>query len=188
MFQAELSPGVVVTVTNAGEQTQISLVGSAPGQQQAQQTGFTSGRWSAPPRLFRYGSGFALRLTAPKGPAVVEISARGIEGLTWIPELSGEIPMSEKPDPPTGVGFRHWEPLPPLAPLPGLAPMEMRMGGGMVMQMGVGAGEVSLGDARPPAAPTSDPAAPAAEKRFCTACGRARASEDRFCGGCGARL
>ncbi len=186
-YRAELEAGLLLQAENRADQTIVSLTSGTAGSQQAQQTGFTTGRWTAAPALYRRGLRAVLVLQTATGATAVEISAGGIHYGARPPDLTGAVPhpLQEVPDVPFGAAFPPMAPLPPLAPLPGMAPMEMRMGGGMEARMGNMTLQMNPSPAAPTPAGSTPPDGP---RRFCTQCGKEAAPAHRFCGTCGAAL
>ena len=173
-YRGDLGGGQQVFVAAQGTQTVVTLMGGGPGQQQSQSSGFDTGEWLAPPVLFRTGGGLVLRIETARGHSFIRLQSSGMHLLDAAPSLTGANVLPLQPSEEAAApSFRPMEPLKPMEPMKPMKPMEMRMGN---MHMRMGGSE-----AKPEAAP-------AAEKRFCTQCGKPAGPADRFCGRCGSRL
>jgi hypothetical protein len=189
-YVGQLAHNQHIYLKNQGEQTQITLQARGPGQQQSQQSNFTTGTWTAPPTLFQTIHHYIVRLEGAQGQLFVQISGGGLQVMTATPSLVGAqvLPLQVieaeptkpfqplpplqpmRPSPPP-------EPLPPLPPLKPMSPMEPMA----PMRMEMGDMRLEMGGAATSTDPTSKP-------RFCSQCGTPVQSKDRFCAQCGHRL
>lgn len=199
-YQGQLDQYRQLLIYNQGEQTQITLQTSRPGQQQSQGSGFHTGPWSAPPTLFKLDGLFVLRLEGREGQTFIEIAAGGMQTLSAAPSLMGAAVQPLQPvEPPPTASMPKSEPMEPMKPMKPMKPMRMEMGD-MVMDMGSGqmtlggSGGLSMGETAsaetkadtPPTAPRTESASP--KPRFCSQCGTSVKPEDRFCAQCGHKL
>lgn len=170
----------------------MTVVSSGMGQQQQSGQSFSSGQWTAPPKLYQLGGGhvaivFAERtfyLSIVGGQMQVSSGAGGqgieqqISELQPLPMQPAELPS-----------------MPAMRPMP---PMTMTMGN-MSMRMGeMRMGEMNLNASTSQsqfnqsqasaAAAASDEPEEMREKRFCSQCGAAVRMGDRFCAQCGHQL
>lgn len=175
-YQAEFSPGQILTVMQQGSQTAIALSSLQFGQQQSQQMNLTTGAWKSPPTLFKTSSlGWILQIEALKERFFVNIQANGIRVLGEVPLLihAQILRLEEVPDP--AIAAQASEGIPPMQPM---QPMQM---GNMEMQMEpmrmvMGNMQLSMSHSEP------------AKSRFCPQCGEAVEAQDRFCSHCGNQL
>ncbi len=201
-YQGQLDKYRQVLVHNQGEQTQITLQSSRPGQQQSQGSGLRTGQWTAPPSLFKLDSEFVLRLEGPDGQTFVEISPGGVQTLNAAPSLLGaQVQPLQPVEPPQRDAS-----MPKMEPMKPMKPMRMEMGD-MVMDMGSGqmsmggsggmqmsSGERSTGETTPAESKTETPTteskadSTAPKPRFCSQCGTSVQPEARFCAQCGHKL
>ncbi len=164
-----------VKMVNQGLQTLITVSMSAHGQQQQASTGFTTGNWTTPPRVFRTGGSVVLEIDGEQGQFFVLVQGNGISTLNTKPSLGNAdvLPLEKVPD--------QSEPL--ISPMSPMKPMEpMKMGNMEIqmnpMQMKMGNMEMQIGT----------PLSPPAKKNFCSQCGVAIGISDRFCTNCGQPL
>jgi len=185
-YAYDLENGQRLIVENDGESTIVALSSGDEGQQQSQSTGFTTGKWSKTPELFRSGGYLVLRLESKRGLEFIRVRGSQIQWMRSEPDLKNAEKLKlEKSDESFAMKpmapmkpmepmrpmepMQPMEPMKPLKPMGGLRPMEMRMGG---MHMSMGGIEKETQSA----------------KRFCTQCGKPVQSEDRFCASCGHAL
>jgi len=135
----ELSPTQTLTVRLRGVLSDVALTTSALGQQQAQQTAFTTGNWLASPELWHAGASFYLHLVGERGELWLTIGGGQISQSSppsGVPltRIAPRTPSTaDTPPPPT--------PMPPMAPMPPMPAMEMRMGN---MSIAMGTAEAGL--------------------------------------------
>jgi hypothetical protein len=169
-YRAILSSERELTIVNRGNQTSIALVSSRPGQQQSQTNSFTTGNWTAPPRLYKTGSGFILQINGDRGEDFILIQAHGIATIA-APELHDavNIDLENIPDPPPrNSGFEPMQPMKMGNMSMDINRMSMQMGN-MSMKMG---GKTT----------------PTSTRRFCSQCRTEAKTSDRFCSSCGHQL
>jgi len=66
--RCHIGNGQQLLVQNDGDDTQVAMSSGDSGQQQSQSTGFTTGRWSRPPELFREKLKLAKIFASPLTP------------------------------------------------------------------------------------------------------------------------
>jgi len=171
-YTANLTSNQQLTITLQGNQTNISLVSSSPGQQQSQNSSFTTGNWQTPPKLYRIGAGFAIAINSQRGSQFILIQGNSIS-TTSAPDLNNasQIDLKETSDPPYNPNNINvdFEPMQPMK----MGNMAMDINS-MSMQMGNMA--MNLNQGKTPA------------KRFCAQCGEPAKPSDRFCSSCGHQL
>ena len=208
-YQAQLDKYRHLLIHNQGDQTQLTLQTSSPGQQQSQGSGFRTGLWTGPPTLFQVDREFVLRLDGRERQLFIEISAGGVHTLSGPPSLVGAQVWPMQPvEPPK---MEPMQPMPPMRMQMGDMMMDMgsgqmSMGGSGGMQMG--SGGMSMGNPAPaepetastdtakvkaeaetpPAAANTEPPSTSPRPRFCSQCGTPVKPEDRFCAQCGHKL
>lgn len=173
-YVGELGTGSTLYLENQDNQTIITTVIAAPGQQQQASHSFSTGHWTTSPELFRSLQGYIIRLeTAQKNYVLLMQShqTRQIEAMP--PQHTLErIPLQQIVQTPTP----SMPSMPPLQPLTmgnmvmGMQPMQMHMGN-MHLSMG-----------------TATTVTQTSQNNFCSQCGTAVAATDKFCANCGHRL
>ncbi len=177
-YSCELGNGQLLLVENEGDNTSVSLGSDGGSQRQSQGTGFSTGKWSKTPSLFRVGKDFVLRIQTGDGARFVRVRGNEIRQLKEEPDMANAEKLRlKKSDQP--VGMKPMEPMKPMAPMKPMKPMEPMkpMKPMRPMEMRMGGMSMSMGSVR---------TAPA--KRFCTQCGAPADEGDRFCGSCGCQL
>lgn len=173
----------------------MTVVSSGMGQQQQSGQSFSSGQWTAPPKLYQLGGGHVAIVFAERtfylsivGGQMQVSSGAGGQGIEQqISELQ-PLPMQ-----PAELPSMH-----SMRPMPPMPPMTMTMGN-MSMRMGeMRMGEMNLNASTSQsqfnqsqasaAAAASDEPEEMREKRFCSQCGAAVRMGDRFCAQCGHQL
>jgi hypothetical protein len=172
-YTADLKGHGQITISFKDPHTSITLAVSNPGQQQSQSSTFTTGNWTAPPKLFPTASSYVLQITSETGNHFISIEASGIRTLANAPLLDRSNPIKLEPisEPKTNYNTVEFKPMPPMDMgnmSMSMNPMSMRMGN-MSMTMGEGFKSAS-------------------SKIFCTQCGREAKIDDRFCSSCGHQL
>lgn len=168
-YSAMLGGSQQLTIANVGGQTQVSLKMSSPGQQQSQSSSFTTGKWSAEPKLFDTRQGFILHIEGDRGSYYVLIQQNSVSTIESPGDLSSyqEVDLTSSPDP-------NPESMQPMQPLKmgnmsmDINPMKMRMG------------NMSMGFDKPNRTNQT--------KQFCSQCGTEAKAGDRFCRSCGHEL
>jgi hypothetical protein len=185
-YAYDLENGQRLIVENDGESTIVALSSGDEGQQQSQSTGFTTGKWSKTPELFRSRGNLVLRVESKGGAQFIRIRGSQIQSMRSEPDLeeadqlklkkSNENLAMKPMKPMEGMKpmelmepmkpMKPMEPMEPMKPMGSMRPMELRMGN---MHMSMGSVEKE----------------PQTAKRFCTQCGKPVQSDDRFCASCG---
>ena len=171
-YAYDLENGQRLIVQNDGGDTIVALSSDDEGQQQSQSTGFSTGKWSKAPELFRSRGNLVLRFESKGGAKYIRVRGSQIQSMHSEPDLENAEKLKLKKSD-ESVAMKPMEPMKPMAPMEPLKPMgsmrpmEMRMGG---MHMSMGASEKE------------------AAKRFCTQCGNPVQKDDRFCASCGHAL
>lgn len=180
-----LPTGAHLHIENRGDQTSLRFQSGSSGQQQSQQSGFSTGAWTHPPTLFQTANGLILRIEGEDNH-YLSLENNSARSLTDAPSLRDArvLPLEQVAD------ANEMAPMKPLEPM---KPMEMKMGS-MHMSMG---GNASTQQAPSSAASSSreehtvpsEPAKPGeARASFCTNCGQGAREGDRFCAKCGHEL
>ena len=180
-YTTDLGEGRQIYLENQGIQTLVTLNSATPGQQQSQQTGFTTGQWIAPPTLFQSPLGIIVHLDTEQGEIYLQVQANGMQLLQHTPDLNDATVLTVQPvtsDLPSMAPMQPIQPMQPMQPMK-MGNMEMKMN---PMQMRMGDMELRMGEKTAEASPAP---APTTSQRFCTQCGRAVAIGDRFCAQCG---
>ena len=174
-YAYDLENGQRLIVQNDGGDTIVALSSDDEGQQQSQSTGFSTGKWSKAPELFRSRGNLVLRFESKGATKYVRVRGSQSQSMHSEPDLENaeklklkksDESVAMKPMEPMKP-MKPMEPMQPLKPMGNMRPMEMRMGG---MHMSMGASEKE------------------AAKRFCTQCGKPVQNDDRFCASCGHAL
>jgi zinc-ribbon domain len=179
-YAYDLDNGQRLIVENDDDNTIVGLSSGDEGQQQSQSTGFTTGKWSKTPELFRSRGNLVLRVESKDGAQFIRIRGNQIQSMRSEPDLeeadrlklkkSNESLAMEPMKPMEGMKpmepMRPMKPMEPMKPMGSMRPMELRMGN---MHMSMGSVEKE----------------PQTAKRFCTQCGKPVQSDDRFCASCG---
>jgi NADH pyrophosphatase NudC (nudix superfamily) len=189
-YSCNLGTGQQVFVDNRGRQTIVTTMGVGPGQQQQSSTGFSTGRWMAPPMLYRTANGFVLQLESETGHHYVQLQGSSMSAMAGPPSLGNAQGMQMQ------QAMAMPEPsLEPLSHMPAMEPMQpmqpMKMGDMEMqanpMQMRMGNMAMSMGSATS-AASAAEHSPASGQKKFCSQCGSAVQPSDRFCSNCGHQL
>lgn len=166
-----------LAIANLGEQTQISLTMSNPGQQQSQSSSFGTGKWVSMPELFNVGQGFVLKINTQQGFHYVLIQQHSISIVNPPADISGypQVDFQDIPDPPQKpIEFKPMQPMQPMQPMK-MGNMSMDINS-MTMQMG----NMELN--------FNDQTKTTINQQFCSQCGKEAKVGDRFCRSCGHEL
>ncbi len=116
-YQSDLGNGQRVFIEQQGEQTKVQLHGEG----QSQGSGFHTGAWTQPPRLYRSGDGLVLEL---RGDETTYHSLNGtqMKSLGSAPDLHGaeQVELHEVKD---GSDSEAMKPMEPMAPMKPMKPM-----------------------------------------------------------------
>lgn len=186
-YVSDLGKGQRIYLENPDRQTVITVSHHSVGQQQSQQSGFTTGEWIAPPTLFRTPTGVIVQIETAEGRSYLQVQANSIRALSKTPSLEDAdvVPMeSEEGESTLMQPMQPMEAMQPIKPMSPMKPMKM---GDMEMQMNpmqmrMGNMEMRMGASSPR---SSESPASSATQRFCTQCGNSVAPEDQFCAKCG---
>lgn len=121
----DMGPGQFLAILSDGDKTVLTLQSSGVGQQQSQQSSFSTGPWIAPPQAWEYAGIYYVRVQTQGGSLWLQ-AGRGQIGLGQTP------PANATPLPGRSMSSSQPQPIPEMPPM---KPMEMRMGN-MAMQMG----------------------------------------------------
>ena len=170
-YAANLTNNQRLAVANQGNQTNISLVSSSPGQQQSQNSSFTTGSWQAPPQLYRIGTGFVLKLNGDRGTFYVSIQGNSIS-TTTAPNIdnAAEVDLHQTSDSAASSSNMGFEPMQP-----------MKMGN---MSMDINSMSMNMGNMSLNMNKTRS----TSSKVFCSQCGQEAKPNARFCSSCGHQL
>jgi ribosomal protein S27AE len=198
-YVSDLGKGQRIYLENPDRQTVITVSHHSAGQQQSQQSGFTTGEWIAPPTLFRTPTGVIVQIETAEGRSYLQVQANSIRALSKAPSLEDAdvVPMESEEGESTLIQpMQPMEATQPMKPMKSKSPMKpmqpmkpMKMGDMEMqmnpMQMRMGNMEMRM----EPSSPRSlESTASSATQRFCTQCGNLVAPEDRFCAKCGHQL
>jgi hypothetical protein len=158
-----------LAIANLGEQTQINLSMSIPGQQQSQSTSFRTGKWLSRPKLFQLEQGFVLEINTSQNSHYILIRHNSISTIKSPTGLNNypQIDLTAIPD------FNS-APMPPIQPLK-MGNMSMNLNS-MSMQMG----NMSMS--------LNNQSKTSVTQQFCSQCGKQAKMSDRFCRSCGHEL
>lgn len=198
-YQCNLGNGQQVFVYNQDNQTIVTLSGTLPGQQQQSSSGFSTGKWTALPILYRNAGGFILRIESDRGPHYVQLQGSSMSAVGSTPNLENAqaLPMQPAEHPPgaTMESMNPMEPMKPMEPMEPMKPMKpmepmkpMKMGDMEMrmnpMEMRMGNMAMSMGESTP----SKGESTPSYRQNFCPQCGAPVKENDRFCANCGHRL
>lgn len=186
-YVCELGSGHNIYLDNQGDQTLITSMMGAPGQQQQSSNSFKTGCWTAQPEIYRTSQGAVIKVTTTHGEQFIQVQGSSMGSMTSIPSLQSSQQMQIKLSEATAFtsSIPVQETLPPMQPMQpmkmgnmemGMNPMEMRMGN-IHLSMGSESSESAHPEKTQPTG-----------GRFCNQCGVAIDPEDRFCSGCGHKL
>ena len=180
-YAYDLENGQRLIVQNDGDDTIVALSSDDEGQQQSQSTGFSTGKWSKAPELFRNRGNLVLRFESKGGAKYIRVRGSQIQSMSNEPDLENAEKLKLKKSD-ESVAMKPMEPMKPMAPMEPMKPMEPMeplkpMGSMRPMEMRMGGMHMSMGASEKEAA-----------KRFCTQCGNPVQKDDRFCASCGHAL
>ena len=170
-YLAILGDSQQLAIANLGEQTQINLKMSSPGQQQSQGSSFSTGKWLKEPKLFNTGQGFVLQIEGERGSHQILIQQNSISTINSPGDLHNypQVDLKASADPvPASM---QQQPMQPLK----MGNMSMDLNS-MSMQMG----DMSIGSGNQQKTNIT--------KQFCSQCGKEAKAGDRFCRSCGHEL
>jgi hypothetical protein len=122
-YYYELENGRRIEFRNEGNQTFVSLASSAPGQQQSQGSGFSTGAWSKEPSLFRLRDELILEIYTQEGSRFLRVDGSQIRSTDGQPNLGDSKPLPLKKA--SGEsGMKPMEPMEPMEPMKPMAPMK----------------------------------------------------------------
>ena len=176
-YVATLGDFQQLAIANIGEQTQINLTMSSPGQQQSQSSSFHTGKWVSTPQLFNVGQGFVLKIDSHQGSHHILIQQNSIGMVSPPADLSGypTVTFKDIPDAPQKpIEFKPMKPMQPMQP--------MRMGN---MSMDINSMSMQMGNM---SLNSDNQAKTTTNKQFCSQCGTEAKAGDRFCRSCGHEL
>ena len=177
-YTAILGDSQQLAIANLGEQTQINLKTSNPGQQQSQSSSFRTGRWSNEPQLFQTGQGFILKIAGDRAIHYVLIQQNSISTINAPKELDNypqvDLATSAEPMPESSQPMPSMQPMQPMQPLK-MGNMSMDINS---MSMRMGNMSMSFDEGQPSKT----------TKQFCSQCGVEAKTGDRFCRSCGHEL
>lgn len=179
-YLCNLGNGQQVFVDNQDNQTIVTFTGTLPGQQQQSSSGFSTGKWTALPILYRNAGGFILRIDSDRGPHYVQLQGSSMSAMSAPPNLeTAEVIPMQTAEPPPVAKMEPMKPMEPMEPMKPMKPMkmgdmEMRMN---PMEMRMGNMSMSRGESTP-----------SYQQNFCPQCGAPLKENDHFCANCGHRL
>ena len=192
-YRYDLGNSQTIYLSNQGGLTTVTIVSGGMGQQQQSGQSFSSGQWTAPPKLYQLGGGhvaivfadrpFYLSILGGQMQVSSGASGQGIEQ-----QVSELQPLIMQPaDLPSVPSMKPMTPMQPMTMTMGNMSMsmgEMRMG---EMNLSTSAGHAQSNQAQAGASASGEPKG-MGEKRFCSQCGAAVRMGDRFCAQCGHQL
>ena len=173
-YVATLGDFQQLAIANIGEQTQINLTMSSPGQQQSQSSSFNTGRWVSTPQLFNIGQGFVLKIDTQQGSHHVLIQQNSIGMINPPADLSAHPTVTFKDIANSSQKPIEFKPIEPMQP--------MRMGN---MSMDINSMSMQMGNM---SLNSDNQAKTTTNKQFCSQCGQEAKAGDRFCRSCGHEL
>src|ERR1700759_3993288 len=176
-YAYDLENGQRLIVENDGESTIVALSSGDEGQQQSQSTGFTTGKWSKTPELFRSRGNLVLRVESKGGAQFIRIRGSQIQSMRSEPDLeeAGQLKLKKSNENLAMKPMKPMEDINPMNPSPPMEPMKP-MGSMRPMELRMGNMHMSMGSVEKE---------PQTAQRFCTQCGKPVQSDDRFCASCG---
>ena len=171
-YSAILGGSQQLAIANLRMQTQISLTTTSPGQQQSQSSSFTTGKWTAEPKLFQVDQGFVLQIESEQNLSYVLIQQNSVSTIQAPANINNrpQVDLTKVSD----SGSEPMQPMKPMQPLK-MGNMSMDLNS-MSMQMG----NMSMG--------FNNESKTNVPKQFCSQCGTEAKTGDRFCRSCGHEL
>jgi len=113
-YQSSLSDGRTIFIEQRGEQTSVQLHGDG----QSQGSGFHTGAWTQPPRLYRSGDGLVLELQADE-TTYHRLNGTQLQSLGSTPDLQGaeQVDLREVKDGSDPEAMTPMEPMKPMKPM-----------------------------------------------------------------------
>ena len=111
-YECELAQGQHLEIANEGDQTLVSFSNRGLGQQQSQGHGFTTGKWSNDPTVFRVGKDVMVRVETSEGSRFLRVEGSQTTLLDQAPELENaeRIALRE-------LKASSWKPMEPMKPM-----------------------------------------------------------------------
>ena len=122
-YAYDLENGQRLLVQNAGDDTNVALSSGDSGQQQNQSTGFSTGKWSKAPELFRISEKLVLRIESKSGVKVISIDGNQIESMRSEPDLKNAEKLTLKESDENIARMKPMEPIKPMEPMEPMKPM-----------------------------------------------------------------
>jgi hypothetical protein len=116
-YSCDIGNGQRLLVQNDGEETKVALSSGDSGQQQKQSTGFTTGKWSKPPELFRTSENLALRLEGKNGVRFIGVHSDQIELMRSEPDLENAEKLALKESDENIARMKPMKPMEPMKPM-----------------------------------------------------------------------
>ena len=116
-YAHDLGNGQQLLVENDGDNTQVALSSGDSGQKQNQSTGFSTGKWSKAPELFRSSENLVLRLESKSGVKVISIHGNQIESMRSEPDLKNAEKLTLKESDENIAKMKPMEPMKPMKPM-----------------------------------------------------------------------
>ena len=196
-YRCDLGNSRAIYLSNQGVLTMVTVYSGGAGQQQQSSQGFSTGEWTATPKLYQVGGGYVVTVFAEQtfyfsvqgGQMQVSSGANGEKVAQRVSELE-PLPLVEGEMPPAS-GMRGTE-MKGMEPMMPMQPMTMTMG-----NMSMSMGEMRMGDMRLSAqaeagwgqgGSAEGEEGEARQKKFCSQCGAKVQAGDRFCSQCGNQL
>lgn len=119
-YQSDLGNGQTVFIEQQGEQTSVQVHGDG----QSQGSGFHTGHWTQPPRLYRSGDGLVLELRADE-TTYHRLNGTQVQSLGHAPDLNGAEPVElrEVKDGSDDSAMKPMEKMKPMEPMKPMKPM-----------------------------------------------------------------
>ena len=115
-YTHDIGNGQRLLVENDGDNTQVALSSGDSGQQQNQSTGFSTGKWSKPPELFRISEKLVLRVESKSGVKFISIHGNQIESMRSEPDLKNAEKLTLNESNENIAKMKPMEPMEPMKP------------------------------------------------------------------------
>lgn len=117
-YECELETGQHLEIENDGDQTFVNFSSRGPGQQQSQGHGFTTGKWSNKPRIYRSGDDHIVRIDTTNGSRFIRVQGNRASLMESKPSLhdAEQIELKES------KGTRRMIPMEPMLPMKPMRP------------------------------------------------------------------
>ena len=209
-YRCDLGNSRAIYLSNQGVVTMVTVYSGGAGQQQQSSQGFSTGEWTATPKLYQVGGGYVVTVFAEQtfyflvqgGQMQVssgtdrERIAQGMSGLEPLPMVEGEMPSAPGM---AGMKMKGMEPMTQMQPMTmtmgnmSMSMGEMRMGN---MRLSTQADQAQGSSAERSEGVVGQGQGGSAEgvesevgqKKFCSQCGAKVQAGDRFCSQCGNQL